>query len=323
SISPSAGLAVDRVLQYTVVTPDGSVRTANACQNTDLFFALRGGGGGTFGVVMDATILATPKRTYQVASINWPVNNDNLEQMVKVFVDNATALATQGWGGYLTPTTGALAITNPLVTTKQAQQSLKPLMDLAISLGGTATIVQVGSFGQWFSEFVSNQLDVQQDAVGLPNALSSRLIPEANHRTAAGRAELVTALMNAFNNTVFSQIHLTTPFGFKGTNGSDTSVNPIWRTSLYQVILVNSWFFNSQLADRKAAYAASTTAANFLRDITPNSGAYHNEADIHEPNFQQSFWGTQLYNKLLGIKNKYDPKHILDCWNCSTSYFFC
>jgi len=72
-------------------------------------------------------------------------------------------------------------------------------------------------------------------AVGLPNALSSRLIPQANHATAASRAQLVDALMNAFSSTVFSQIHFTTPFGFKGTTGVDTSINPVWRKSLYQV----------------------------------------------------------------------------------------
>jgi hypothetical protein len=30
-------------LQFQVVTPDGELRTADACQNTDLFYALRGG----------------------------------------------------------------------------------------------------------------------------------------------------------------------------------------------------------------------------------------------------------------------------------------
>lgn len=35
--------------------------TANTCQNTDLFFALRGGGGGTFGVVMEVTMRALPR----------------------------------------------------------------------------------------------------------------------------------------------------------------------------------------------------------------------------------------------------------------------
>ena len=37
-------------LQFTVVKPNGKIVTANACQNKDLFWALRGGGGSTWGV---------------------------------------------------------------------------------------------------------------------------------------------------------------------------------------------------------------------------------------------------------------------------------
>ncbi|KDR73745.1 hypothetical protein GALMADRAFT_142193 [Galerina marginata CBS 339.88] len=317
SITPSSGMAVDRVLQYKIVTTDGSYRTANACQNSDLFFALRGGGGGTFGVVMEATVIATKARPYQIASINWPPSDANNRQILSMFIDNATALATAGWGGYLTPGTGSFVITNPnFKSAADAKKSVQTLFDLATKLGGQPSVVSAKSFFEWFTLFVDNKLSFVQDSVGLPNALTSRLIPAENHKTAAGRAQLLDAMTNAFSNTIFAQIHLTTPFGFKGSDGSDTSVNPIWRTSLYQVILVNTWLVQSTLADRQGAYAASTKAANFLRAITPNSGAYHNEADIHEPNFEQSFWGQTLYNKLLTIKNKYDPTHLLDCWNC-------
>jgi len=47
------------------------------------------------------------------------------------------------------------------------------------------------------------------------------------------------ALMNAFANSAFSQIHITTPYGFNGTKGLDTSVNPIWRSVLYQVMTLD------------------------------------------------------------------------------------
>lgn len=59
------GLGVDRVLEFKIVTPDGKYRTANRCQNQDLFFALRGGGGGTFGVVLESTFIASPRVTVQ------------------------------------------------------------------------------------------------------------------------------------------------------------------------------------------------------------------------------------------------------------------
>lgn len=65
-MSPAMGLGVDRVLQFKIVTPDGKYRTVNKCQNQDLFFALRGGGGGTFGVVIESTFLVTPKVEVQV-----------------------------------------------------------------------------------------------------------------------------------------------------------------------------------------------------------------------------------------------------------------
>ena len=47
-------------VQIKVVTPDGVYRTANECQNKDLFFALRGGGGSAFGVVVESTHIVEP-----------------------------------------------------------------------------------------------------------------------------------------------------------------------------------------------------------------------------------------------------------------------
>jgi FAD/FMN-containing dehydrogenase len=44
-----------------VITPTGEHLLANQCQNSDLFFALRGGGGGTFGFVLGATAKTHPQ----------------------------------------------------------------------------------------------------------------------------------------------------------------------------------------------------------------------------------------------------------------------
>ena len=43
-----------------------------------------------------------------------------------------------------------------------------------------------------------------------------------------------------------------------------------------------------------------------LAEITPGGAAYLNEADSNEPNFQQTFYGTN-YARLRDIKRKYDP----------------
>lgn len=41
-IGSKYGLGVDNVLEIMVVTPDGVSRRANACQNPDIFWAVRG-----------------------------------------------------------------------------------------------------------------------------------------------------------------------------------------------------------------------------------------------------------------------------------------
>lgn len=48
-----AGLTADRLRKVTMVTADGSVVTAGDTENPDLFWALRGGAGGNYGVVTD------------------------------------------------------------------------------------------------------------------------------------------------------------------------------------------------------------------------------------------------------------------------------
>lgn len=56
SFSKGFGTAAAGLLQAEVVTADGRVRVANACTNPDLFWALKGGGGGTWGVVTRVTL---------------------------------------------------------------------------------------------------------------------------------------------------------------------------------------------------------------------------------------------------------------------------
>ncbi len=54
--SRTYGLAIDNVLSFTMVTVSGSdVVVANSTLEPDLYWALRGGGGGNFGVVVDIT----------------------------------------------------------------------------------------------------------------------------------------------------------------------------------------------------------------------------------------------------------------------------
>jgi FAD/FMN-containing dehydrogenase len=56
SFSKAFGIAAAGLLEAEVVTADGAVRIANSCTNPELFWALKGGGGGSLGVVTNLTL---------------------------------------------------------------------------------------------------------------------------------------------------------------------------------------------------------------------------------------------------------------------------
>ena len=56
SFSKKFGTAAAGLLEAEIVTADGEVRIANACTDPDLFWGLRGGGGGSLGVVTRLTL---------------------------------------------------------------------------------------------------------------------------------------------------------------------------------------------------------------------------------------------------------------------------
>lgn len=56
SFSKRFGMAAAGLIEAEVVTADGTVRIANACTNPDLFWGLKGGGGGSLGIVTRITL---------------------------------------------------------------------------------------------------------------------------------------------------------------------------------------------------------------------------------------------------------------------------
>ena len=128
------GLAADQVLEWEVVTGTGELLTASPSKNADLYWALSGGGGGTFGVVLSMTSKAYPD--FQVAAANLTFTNDGVSQdtfygAVETFIGNLPAVVDAGATSIwlltdsiflMTPTTA------PGVTKAQLQDLLSPVI---------------------------------------------------------------------------------------------------------------------------------------------------------------------------------------------------
>ncbi|KAJ7689187.1 hypothetical protein B0H17DRAFT_1202544 [Mycena rosella] len=325
-LSPVLGLGVDRALQFKVVTPDGVYRTANACQNEDLFFALRGGGGGTFGVVLEATILAAPAAPVQVVVVTWAAKDAaRTKALWALIADNVIGWADAGWGGYAMPEL-ALFVTQRL-SKDEAAVSMAPLIAHAEQLkaeGVEGAMVMVMEFPTFLPFFNSFMTDAGGNAgagkVGYSVSLTSRLVPRASFSSEADRTALVDALMAASGapapDAPLMIIQITGPTAVHAVDLAPgrTSVTPAWRDAVFHVTSMGMWGWNATESDIRGVYKHTSALMDHVRAITPDA-AYLNEADVYEPNHEVSFWGAH-YPELVTIKMKYDPERLLDCWQC-------
>jgi FAD/FMN-containing dehydrogenase len=69
SFSKRYGSAAGSLLEAEVVTADGAVRIANPCTNADLYWGLKGGGGGSLGVISKVTL-----KTHELPALFGAVN---------------------------------------------------------------------------------------------------------------------------------------------------------------------------------------------------------------------------------------------------------
>merc|ERR1712070_597353 len=54
---------------------------------------------------------------------------------------------------------------------------------------------------------------------------------------------------------------------------------------------------------------------DLLMEKFEDSAAYPNEVSFHQKDWKNQFWGTN-YDKLEGVKKKYDPDGMFRCHHC-------
>ena len=307
-LSPVYGLGADRVMQYKIVTPDGKLRIANACQNQDLFWALRGGGGGTFGVVLESIHKVEETSNPTVANITFPALSTNYLPFVERIINSTAQWAQEGWGGNINP--GSFVTVTPLLSLTQATKSLKSIIDFAYSRGGTAVLESL-TYHDFYNKFVRPF----PPPIGTQHVLSTRLIPTTMFKTSAGRAKMLSFLHYHAEQDSYAYIMPVGPVLFPHVTSS-TSYTPAWLNSVWLLGLhPPQWTWNSTVAQKREVVEATRSIDKSLEELTPGSGTHSVEADPFTRDWRRAFWGEN-YEPLVQVKRKYDPDRLLSCWRC-------
>ncbi|KAL4938074.1 hypothetical protein BDV06DRAFT_226371 [Aspergillus oleicola] len=323
-LGPTFGMASDNVLEFQVVTADGNLVTANIHQNSDLFWALRGGGGGTFGVVVNTTVRTLPDIPGAVFTLGAAIPRAN-----PTFPDVDTALwdftreivnalpvlkeADNTTGGAViagVQDTGVQVITEilfpNLTDTTAIQERLDPLLTALNDLGFTPfyqiDITPYPALSTYFN--LPRPLDLAgtgriEGSVFISNDLFSAPYPSGTNR-----------IMDTVGNLTYRPGDLIEIFlsggGQVAANKDfiNSALNPSWRKTAMLLT------YRRTLPPDATVKQFVDSPMPYLRALeTPRMGSFVNTAEPEEPDFQRAFWGSN-YPELLRVKRRWDPEGV-------------
>lgn len=203
-----------------------------------------------------------------------------------------------------TPGNIVIILVNPTLSSEDATNSLSSLTSHVEALNNTngVKVVENGfkPGGSWlfvlsaYSHYPALKLPhsypqssdnyVSTVPVGLGAAIASRLVPKSLLESNTSIDSVVDAVKSAAQIVgpgLWSpvQVLLDTPMKTPDSNVS-TSVTPSWRSSAFQFVVGSTYTANASRSDEKAALDAVGKGILPMRNISPGSGSYLNEADV-------------------------------------------
>jgi FAD/FMN-containing dehydrogenase len=350
SWSKRYGTGAAGLLEAEIVTADGRVRIVNECLDPDLFWAIKGGGGGTFGVVTRFTLRThnLPEHFGAVAATIQANSDEAYRALIaRALSFYATNLFNAHWGEHFAfgpQNTLAINMLCQGLCHSQVENVWAPFFAWVrarkeYSFGGEVQVLVVPARAFWSPTYMNARLPgvaIMDDREG---ARSYRAFWRDN-RYEAGQllhayksAWLPATLLEPSQQQVLvdaifaSSRHWPSEFHFnKGLAGAssegiaaarDTSTNPQVLDAFALVIIGANGppaypampGSGPDIARARDAAAHATKALQEFLKISPGAGAYVNESDYFQKNWQTAFWGT-MYPRLLAIKRRYDPSGL-------------
>ena len=346
SCSKAFGQAGASLLEAEVVTADGEVKIANACTNPDLFWALKGGGGG-FGIVTRVTLRTHTLPEFMggvFATIKASSDEAYRRLIAKVLEFYTQALFNPHWGEQLGFRPGgilSISMVQQGLDQHEVEETWRPFFDWVSASAQDFTIVSAPRIISeparlfWDPSALKKApgLVLADDRPGAPadnifwadNREEAGVVWQAYQSTWLPQSLLADNQRERLANALFAAArHWGVSLHFnKGLAGStpeaiatarDTAMNP---AVVDAVALVISGAYGPpaypdvpghapDIVAAQARGAKVTAAMDEIRRVVPRAGSYVWETDYAEPHWQEAFWGGN-YDRLLAIKSKYDP----------------
>ncbi|KAI1135146.1 FAD-binding domain-containing protein [Hypoxylon sp. FL0543] len=300
------GLSADQVLEWEVVTASGEVLIATRNQHADLFWALSGGGGGTYGAAISVTLKAYPDTFFSTAYLtilNNGTNTDLLYEAVGVFLETLPAIVDAGvYAVWVAAPFGFMLMPAivPGLHAADLDKIIQPVLreSSRIGLEYQYSSTEHPTFLSAYNSLTSSW-NVSDYNIG------GRLVPREVVEKDNGA--VLEAIRYISSRTLMSGVSFNLNNGVSGTD--DVAVNPDLRKALFSATLGVPINYTDWDANRAAQDAITYDLLPKLEALAPNGGAYLNEGDFQQPDFKQVFYGDN-YERLLRIKDTYDPEDI-------------
>ncbi|KAK2850642.1 hypothetical protein FQN49_005465 [Arthroderma sp. PD_2] len=309
------GLAVDNVLEVDVVTASGEAKTVNQYTDPDHFYALRGGGGNSWGVITSVTYKTHPNPTHiAVGIVQFNVTTEDVRRVVlEKSLQAIPDIAESGWVGYGVMSAEKKDITPFQAIFLQPNASMATFNQTFAGMNKIATLpgVKGGVAPLEFPNFMEYAKLFLQDPNIATNIMDgSRLV---NRHALTDRASDLVDLM--FDYPTFGP-----GFNFIGQVNSDERDNTASHSSYKESRALLSFSANwtddaPEEEKRRAKMTLIELTKRFAEIVGKDTGTYLNEANPYEPDWQNVFWGEK-YARLLSIKRRIDPKNLFVCNRC-------
>jgi FAD/FMN-containing dehydrogenase len=235
ALSSRYGLAADQTLEWEVIDGTGKYHKATRTENSDLFWALSGGGGGTYGVVMSMTSKVydgTPVSGASVLFTSEGISQDVFYQAVSAYHAALPALVDAGVMclELLTKTFFSIGpLTGPGVPDSDLRKLITPFLNVLQDLGINHTLV-VRQFPTYLQQYTAMQFAVP---VGT-SQYGGRLIPRS---VVQNNNEALTSVARYINENDGNFIGIALNVSKAVAGNVYNSVNPAWREAIMSTII--------------------------------------------------------------------------------------